>query len=173
MPVLKRGPVLRESKYAMLCLIIFTVYYLVFRYLITSSNDGLVLITIPSYLVFALIGSASILLTLSVHSFFLILPHNRKNGVPSGIFSSFSVFIGGIAAGCACQAPILYGFLYFVGLNSLEASGLVTSFADHEVAIIEAMVAINMILIVLFSRRIQKNCKLNQIARQVAKDREV
>lgn len=167
-----RHAVSKTWKYFGLCMLLFFVYYLSFRYLISSSNGGLVLIAVPIYLVYALISTASILFTLSVYSLISSFPRTGRNGAPPGIFSAFSVFVGGVSAGCACQAPILYGMLYFLGLNSLEASGLVTSFADHENAIMEAMIAVNLILIVLFYGRIQKANGPIPTTRQITKGRD-
>jgi hypothetical protein len=173
MPSLAKSSITQNWKYLVLNLVTFSAYYLGFRYLISSSDYGFVLITVPMYLVYLLIGSASVLFTLSVYSLFMGLPRSNRKSAPSGFFSAFSVFLGGLSAGCACQAPILYGFLYFLGLNSLEASGLVSIFADHETGILESIIALNALLILFFAFRIGKQNNSKKVSEAVLKDQKI
>jgi hypothetical protein len=68
--------------------------------------------------------------------------------------STLSVFIGGVIAGCACQAPILYNLLYFLGLNALEASGLVASVDVYQFEIMWLLILLNLGMIILVLSKI-------------------
>lgn len=146
-------------KYLAIFVATLLVYDLFFHYMITTSDYGIFLVTVPLYLIYLLIVSAALLVTLGVYSASMIRYRSTKRGVSSGFYGTFSVLVGGISAGCACQAPILYGVLYFVGLNSLEASSFVTIFSSHEKSILEILILLNILLIFAFSLRIQERMK--------------
>jgi len=142
-------------EYSIVSLIVAVVYFLLFRFLITSSNYGIVLITLPTFLVILLIMTASILLTVNVYVLRQAFSRSRvTTGVSRGVFSFLSILVGGLSAGCACQAPILFGILYFLGLNSIEASSLVVAFAEYQTWITISIIILNTFLIFLSVLRI-------------------
>jgi hypothetical protein len=130
------------------------IYYFILQYLIEISNKGIVIITVPKYLLFLLDITAAISITLGVYSVRQSLIRTRAlSGASSGVVSSLSVLTAGVSVSCACQAPILYNILYFVGLNSFEASGIVVTINDLQVPIMWGLVALNLIVILIITTR--------------------
>lgn len=129
------------------------IYYEVFRYLIAVSNHGLQLLSAPLYLIYALNLAAAIAITISIYSMVQSLKSRITAGASSGALSTISVLVAGITVGCACQAPILYTLLYFVGLNSIEASGIVVTMDDYSTPIMWALVLLNVALIFFSASR--------------------
>jgi hypothetical protein len=150
--------VYRSWHYWLITIFAVVVYYEIFRYLIFISGRGVIILAVPSYLVYVLDTSASVLLTLGFFYFGQALQKKRKllATTSSGALSSLSMVVAGISVGCACQAPILYNLLYFLGLNSLEASGIVVGIDDYQVQIMWLLVLLNISLIAITTRRIAK-----------------
>ena len=133
-------------------------YYFILQYLIEVSNKGIVIVTVPQYLIFFLDISASILITLGVYSVRQTLAKRRAlSGASSGLVSSISVLTASVSVSCACQAPILYNILYFLGLNSFEASGIVVTLNDLQVPILWALVGLNLAMILVMTTRIKSD----------------
>jgi hypothetical protein len=131
------------------------VYYLLFRYLVTLSNHGILFLSVPAYLIYALDILASILITSGIYSIVRTTGKRRVSGSSSGFVSAASILAAGISVGCACQAPILYSILYLVGLNSIEASGIVVTIVDYNIEILWLLVLINLIMIFIVASRIK------------------
>lgn len=148
--------VYRSWRYWLLTTIIAFFYYFLLQYLIEVSNRGIVIITIPQYLVFLLDVSAAILITLGVYSARqTLIKRKALSGASSGLVSSISVLTAGVSVSCACQAPILYNILYFFGLNSFEASGIVVTVNDLQVPILWILVGLNFAMILVITTRMK------------------
>jgi hypothetical protein len=148
--------VYRNRKFLLLNICIGVVYYFLYQYLIFLSTQGILVQSVPAYLVYLLALSASVVITLSVYSVSQRLPRKKiVRGASSGVLGTASIVVAGITAGCACQAPILYNILYFVGLNTLEASSFVAMVNFYQIEIILALIAINVVLAYLTLSRIQ------------------
>lgn len=98
------------------------------------------------YLVYLLSLSASLLLTMTVYAFSLRIREGVRAGPVRGLFGSISAAVGGSVAGCACQAPILYNLLYFLGMNAFEASGLVTLAATYQTELNVLLILLNILM---------------------------
>jgi hypothetical protein len=137
--------VFRSPKYLALALGGVIVYYFVFNYLVSLNNIGIVINSGPVYFVYLLAITASVLLTLTAYSVSLRLRSGLRKASPMGFVATITPIIGGGVTGCACQAPILYNLLYFVGLNSFEASGFVTLVAAYALEIDAALILLNLV----------------------------
>ena len=134
------------------------VYYWIFQVFVAASSGGIVLLVVPLNLVYTLDISASILITLGIFSFRLAIRRAKiVTSTSSSAVSTFSILAAGVSAGCACQAPILFNLLYFLGLNSLEASSIVVSINDYQIQIILALIVLNVIMILVTASRIAAN----------------
>jgi hypothetical protein len=148
--------VYRSWKFILLNIVVGIAYYYLFQYLILLSSRGLVIQTAPPILVYSLDLSASVVLTLSVYSVHQRLSKKRiEAGASSSVVGTGSILAAGITAGCACQAPILYSVLYFLGLNALEASGFVALVNEYQIPILLILILINAIVIFITLTRIQ------------------
>jgi hypothetical protein len=135
----------RSPRYAILTAAAAGVYYYLFNYFVSLDNRGIVIYSGPVYLVYLLAITAAILLTITVYSLSLRLRHGVKASSRAGFLASFSTVVGGCITGCACQAPILYNILYFVGLNAFEASGIVSTLLSYDFEINVALILLNLV----------------------------
>lgn len=148
--------VYRSWKFLLLNIVVGIIYYYLFEDMILISSRGLVILTAPPILVYSLDLGASAVLTLSVFSVHQRLSKKRiAAGTSSGALGTASVLAAGITAGCSCQVPILYSILYFLGLNALEASGLVALVNEYQIEILLTLIVINIVLLFATLSRIQ------------------
>jgi len=134
--------------------VFFVVYYLVFYTAILYSNFGYFLLTIPFYLLALLVLASSSLATVAVS----YLRLTRRKSTLSGMAQSpIGVALGAFVASCSCSLPLLAPALYFIGLNALEVSGIISFFASYQEAIIEAIVVLDVLSIYYYLRLISRS----------------
>jgi len=134
--------------------VFFVVYYLIFYAVIFYSNFGYFLLTIPFYLLALLVLVSSTLATVAV-SYLRI--SRRKSTIPGMAQSPIGVALGAFVASCSCSLPLLAPALYFIGLNALEVSGIISFFAAYQETIIEALVVLDFISIYYYLRLISRS----------------
>ncbi len=121
-------------------------YYALIYFVVTHSDYGIFLVTVPVYLIYALVISGGLLLSTSIY----VLNRRRKIiscGTGGGIFSVIASFVGGVATSCGCTAPILYSALYSLGFGIFQAASVVAFFSGNEVIILSAFIALNVLFI--------------------------
>src|SRR5579872_6496239 len=125
-----------------------TLYYLLFFRLIATSNYGIISVTVPYYLTFLLVWTAALVFSFSILSLWRnrLLIRTARDG-SKGIIGSLTVILGGLSAGCSCQAPIIYSLLYFLGFNSILASSFVAILDKYQIPIFGGLVILNLFLI--------------------------
>ena len=64
----------------------------------------------------------------------------RRRSLPGVAQSPIGVALGAFVATCSCNLPFIGPLLYFIGLNSLEVSGVLSFLAAYQQAIVEAIV---------------------------------
>ena len=134
--------------------VFFAAYYLSFYASILYSNFGYFLLTIPFYLFGLLVLASSTLATVAV-SYLRI--SRRKSTLPGMAQSPIGVALGAFVASCSCSLPLIAPALYFIGLNALEVSGIVSFFASYQEAIIEAVVVLDLLSIYYYLRLISRS----------------
>jgi len=134
--------------------IFFLAYYLLFYELIVRSNAGFFLLTIPYSLLVGLVLASSMQATVAVSYLRLALRRRSLTGVAQ---SPIGVALGAFVATCSCNLPILGPLLYFIGLNSLEVSGILSFLAAYQQAIVEAIVVVDVLSIVYYLRQISRS----------------
>ncbi len=127
--------------YLLLNIATFFAYYLFFIFVLglTSREEFL---AIPSYIIYALAVSASMLLTISVYS---VVSEISKAGVSTSLISALTTAAGGIFASCGCQTPIIGALLYAIGLNALAVSGIIAAIYAYRLLIFLLLIAINLL----------------------------
>ena len=140
--------ILSRPAYAAVAVVAATLYYLVFYFLIKGSTD-LFFITLPLYLVYALVATSALAFTVgmagAVHAY-----KRRRASASSGIACSVSTItpiIGGVVASCGCESPAVFPFIMGMGFSSLQALAFVSLLARYNTYIVLAMIAINLFLI--------------------------
>jgi hypothetical protein len=132
--------------------IFFAAYYLLFYEMIVHSNAGFFLLTIPFSLVVLFVLASSVLATVAVS--YIRLSLRRRRSLPGVAQSPIGVALGAIVVGCSCNLPLLAPVMYFIGLNSIEVSGVISFLAAYQRTIIEAIVVINALSIYYYLRLI-------------------
>ncbi len=122
------------------------VYYELFHYMITSSNEGIFLVTVPLYMVYALILTAAVLLTTSIYAVGKSL-RIKYAGAEGGILSIFTSSVGGLVVGCSCYAPIFSSVLYAVGFGTLQVSSAISFLGAYQEWFVVLFIAANLIFI--------------------------
>jgi len=134
--------------------VFFTAYYLLFYELIVRSNAGFFLLTIPYSLLVLIVLASSMQATVAVFYLRLALKRRSLAGVAQ---SPVGVALGAFAATCSCNLPLVGPLLYFIGLNSLEVSGVLSFLAAYQQAIVEAIVVVDALSIVYYLRQISRS----------------
>ena len=127
-------------------------FFYLFRYIVSASNYGVFLYLGPIYLVYLLVATSGVLFSISVFAIVYSLA-SRRTEASSSIISILLPSIGGLVAGCACAFPLIASILLFVGINTFEAAGLISSINSYQVWIMLAMVAINLGIIYYYLGR--------------------
>ena len=134
--------------------VFFAAYYLLFYELIVRSNAGFFLLTIPYSLLVLVVLASSVQATVAVFYLRLALRRRSITGVAQ---SPIGVALGAFVASCSCNLPLLGPLLYFIGLNSLEVSGVLSFLAAYQQAIVEAIVLVDALSIVYYLRQISRS----------------
>ncbi len=144
--------------------IFFAAYYLLFYEMITHSNAGYFLLTIPLSLLVLFVLASSALATVAV--FYLRLSLRRRS-LPGIAQSPIGVALGAFVAGCSCNLPLLAPVLYFIGMNAVEVSGVISFLAAYQQAIVETIVVIDALSIYYYLRLISRSGSAGRIAERV------
>lgn len=145
-------------KYIMLNIAIAIVYYLVIQYLLSIQQKGILITTVPLYLIYALTVSSSIAFTIAIYS----VSNTRKNSAKysASSISAATTVIGGILSGCGCQAAILFNVLA-ISVGTGEATLINTIATENSIFIFIAMIIINLFVIVYYLDKLSKpGCKI-------------
>ncbi|MGC8648951.1 MAG: hypothetical protein ACP5UN_01890 [Candidatus Micrarchaeia archaeon] len=133
--------------YIVMNIIFVIAYYYLFFFIVKFQNSFL-FITIPIWLVYSLILSSSILITISIYSL-LNSGFSFSNG-SMGLASALTTFISSVVVGCGCTAPIIFS-LAALGLSSLQLVALNSFFASNQLLIVVSMLIINLLFIIYYA----------------------
>ncbi len=137
-------------------------YFLIFYYLVTTSNYGVFLVLVPVYLVYIMVASAGILLALGVFSLSSALM-KPVSGVEEGAFSAILPTVGGLVATCSCSYSVLAALLAFFGINAFEISGIVSGISLYQIWLIVAVVLLNIVMLYYYSGKVaDAECRLTK-----------
>ena len=131
-------------RYILLNVLIAAVYYKLISIIIAAQQFGVVLYSVPIALVYLLVATTSMLMTIAIHT---LLNSRRNRQYHCAVSSAATTFLGGVIGGCGCQAAFLSSALAIV-LGTGEATLLNTIVAEHLVVIFAAMALVNIVLIV-------------------------
>lgn len=150
-----------KPKYILLNVVIALVYYFVLAYLIKYQNYGVLLfLNVPIYLIYALILTTSILLTISIYS---IRNTIRNNAKVSGTALSTITTVGeGIVMGCGCSASLLYNLTVF-GLSASETFAISDAITYFAFEITLVLIAINIIATIYYLNKLSDpSCRIKK-----------
>jgi hypothetical protein len=139
-------------------------YYFLIKYIITLSNQGLALVTVPVVMLYLVSVSAGLLLTISIYSVNLSLKYSVR-GVSEGGASVITTFLGSLVSSCGCSAPILGEILYALGANAIGVSGALSFVSSNQYLLLGIIVLINLGLIYYSLSRLSQECKITKNGR--------
>ena len=142
-----------KPKYIAANAIIAVLYYFVIKTLLSIQQRGIPLSTAPVYLIYLLAITSSVTLTIAIYS----IGNTRRNNakVSASTVSSVTALLGGVVAGCSCQAAIMAGALALV-VNSGEALYITSVVAGQAALIFTAMILINIFVAAYYVNRLSK-----------------
>ncbi len=142
-----------RPSYAALNVATAVAYYLFFGFLIRYQDYGIFLVNVPAYLEYAVIITASVLLTISVYS----IRNTRRNKAKftASSVSAVTLILGGVLGGCGCAEPLLMGFAA-LGISSTTLFSLNSLISSFSVQVFFAMAAVNIAIIVYYLNKLSK-----------------
>lgn len=146
-------------KYIGLTIALGIAYSIAFWYLAYIQGGNDVMLSVPIYLIFLLIASSSILLTIAVYS----IRNTRKNGAKTkGTAASAGTVILGSGL-CGCTTTLLPTVALAAGV-SLPAVYALTSFLrNYNIEIISILISINFVVIAYYLNKLSSPiCKINR-----------
>jgi len=148
-----------KPKYIALNLLLAGVYYALFLYL-SYVQGGNAIMTSNWPLVFVLIISSSILLTIAIYS---IKNTGRSSAKISGTVGSVGTVVLGSGL-CGCTTTFLPVIATAIGVGTAGVFGLSRFLSDYSVEIFSAMIILNMLVIVYYTNKLSsQNCKINKV----------
>jgi len=136
--------IFRHPAYIIIAAACSFLFYWLFAYLIAVNNHGIILILVPIYLVYLLVVTSGIIFSISLFA----IAHSissRRIGEIGGIEGIILPSLGGLVASCGCAFPLLESILLFLGVNTFEAIGIVSTINSYQVWILCAIIAINLV----------------------------
>lgn len=131
--------------------------YLVFLYFIEQSNRGVLLFTIPAYLVYPLMLAGGMLIAISAYSFRInaIRPAYKAS---DGVLGFIVPAIGSMISSCACSYPIFATVLLALGADSFSVSSLVSIVGAYQQQFVALIILANLLLIHYYLGVVARGC---------------
>ncbi len=127
------------------------IYYYVYEYILSIQTHGIAINLPPSYLVYLLVITSSVLLTIAIYS--IRNSRNNQAKISASVTGSFTAVFGGILGGCGCTSPLLFGILGAVGLGSQFIS-FDMFFIRYQIGLLAAFILINVLLATYYVNRL-------------------
>ncbi len=140
----KLKTVLTRPTYLAVLAITAIIYYYIFYYIITSSNYGLFLLTIPVYLLYALVITSALLFTVAISSIHGHVKYARA--ISGSVSGSIIVLAGGTVASCACTIPVFVSLLYIFGASVADVTLVNFYISTYQLYIMAALIIVNVAL---------------------------
>ncbi len=140
-------------KYIALNIAIAAIYYIIFQYLVQVQSGIFPVLNVPSFMLYLLVITASMLLTVSIRNLAAHLSTARLN-TSAGVLSGVTTVACSMVAGCGCQAPFLFS-LTTLGLSSASIVALIDTLSANATLIIAVLIAINIVSLVYYLNKLQ------------------
>ena len=143
----------RKPVYITLNIAAAVIYYGVYDYILSIQTHGIAVdINLPpSYLVYLLVITSSVLLTIAVFS--IRNSRNNQAKFSAGITGSFTAAFSGVLSGCGCTSPLLFSILAPLGLSSQFVSFDIF-FINYQIELFVAFILINIGLAAYYLNRL-------------------
>ena len=139
-------------------------YYYLISYLLSVQQQGIPITSVPLYLIYLLSAVSSVSLTIGVYS----IRNTIRNmaSASATTIGTASALIGGVLAGCGCQAAILFSVAtVFFGIG--EARLINTVATENANYIFAALIIINLFVIAYYLNKLsQPGCRPKRAKRK-------
>lgn len=140
--------------------VIAVVYFYLIKYILTIQQQGIPITTVPLFLIYILVITSSITLTIAIYS--INNTHKNRAKFSASSISAATTLVGGVVTGCGCQAAILFNVLA-IGLGSGEATLINTVATENAALIFGALIIINLVVIGYYFNKLSKSaCKIKR-----------
>ncbi len=140
-----------SPRYIVFNVIVAIAYYLIITYLIKVQNYGIILILVPKYLLYLVILSASIMLTMGVYTTIKSF-HKKGNATITSFGTAISLFTG-LILGCGCGAPAVFA-ITAIGVSLVEASTIASYIVNYSIPILIGIIILNILLILYYAGKV-------------------
>ncbi len=149
--------------YITLNVVIAIAYYYVFTYIVRFQNNGILLLSIPQWILYLLVATSSVLFTISIYS----IRNTRRNNarISASALGTATTLAGGIIGGCGCSAPLVFS-LTALGISAASITPLYLFLADNSTLLFSTMVLINLAVILYYLAKLSSpSCRVGHAAR--------
>ena len=135
-----------RPKYVAITFVLGIAYAFAFWYLAYIQGGNAVMLSAPIYLIFLLIASSSILLTIAIY----LIRNTRKNGAKiTGTAASTGTVI--LSSGlCGCTTSLLPTVALAAGLSTPATFALASFLKNYNIEIVSLLIALNVVVIVYY-----------------------
>lgn len=153
---------LYKSKTVLITTTLFSImYYIIIEYIISlNATSNFVFVTIPLVLIYLLVLSSAVLLTISLHSIKLSLSKLEEGSVSAT--SLITTIFGGVAAGCNCSVPILSSVLYVLSFNAATVSTVTAFVGNYQIEFFCAFIVLNFYAIYYHLGKLSHSCTIRK-----------
>ncbi len=149
-----------KPKYIALNIAIAVAYYYIIEYLLSIQQRGIPITSVPVYLIYILVLTSSITFTIAIYSIGNTRRNNAKISASSA--SVATTLVGGVLAGCGCQAAILFNVLT-VSIGTGGATLVNTIVTENAPLIFSAMIIINLFVIGYYLEKLSNpKCRIKK-----------
>jgi len=126
-------------------------YYYAYVFLIKYQDYGVLLNLVPPFLIYLLVITSSVLLTIAIYS--IRNTRNNKAYLSASTFGTITALGGGVIAGCGCSAPVLLS-LVAIGLSTGQTFAISSFFNNNSIALFGLFILANLLLTAYYLNRL-------------------
>ncbi len=142
-----------KPSYVLVNVVSLIVYYFAFVYLIKIQEQGVFIETIPPYLIYLLVITSSIALTIGIYSI-RNTKRNEAKEVSTGIGTA-TALLGGVVSGCGCIEPLVLNLSIF-GFSASQTFALLDFISGAQNWILWLMIVINSFVVLYYLDKLSK-----------------
>jgi hypothetical protein len=150
-----------KLKYIAINAAAFVLYYLIARYLVVSQEKVFLIVNpLLYYMLFPLVLTSSILLTIAIYS----IGNTRRNmaKLTATGFGAATMLIGSVVVSCGCAVPILFS-LAAIGLSSADIIYLNVFLSTYSIEAITIFIFLNLIITIYYLNKLSKpSCRIGK-----------
>ncbi len=148
-----------KPKYAILTVVLGITYSFAFWYLAYIQGGSAVMLSVPIYMVFLLVASSSILMTIAVYSMW----NTRKNNLKAiGTAPSVGTIVLGSGL-CGCTTTLLPTIALAVGMSTPAVYALTSFLRNYNMEIILLLITLNVVVVAYYLNKLSSpRCKIKK-----------